>query len=623
MLHAEQHGGAGDAALSATVQNLVDFDGPPEAFLRQLLATQCALASAEAGSLLRLNDQHQFELTAAYPALEQGAGAPVWLAHVHQLVSNQPRLQEPMVRAVPRSDQLYGLPAEQHVIVLPVRRGQGVRGAAAFLVNTADESVLTQQRRELELSLSLLALYEMRIKLRQRQRRLESLSGAVEVLAAVNQHSHYRPAAMALCNELASRYSAERVSFGLLRGRYVKLSAMSHTEKVNRQMKLSQAIEATMEESLDQDMEVIHPAPDEATVITRAASELSRQHGPVALASLPLREEGQPVAVLTLEREADRPIHPEELELLRLTCELVGPRLLERQRADRWFGARLATQTRQAAGKLVGPQHTWAKLGAVAVLGLLAFLFFVKGTYKAEAPFVVEATKKHVIAAPYDGYLEQVNVEPGDVVDPAGAAMVTLETDETRLKLAEARYQRQRHLKEADLARSERETAKVQIAQAEAQKLAARIDWLEHKLEAATIQPPTRGIVLSGRLKEKIGGPVKKGQTLFKIAPQESLRAELHVPDDEIHNLKQGQEGKLAAASYPGRHLSFVVDRISPQAEIVEKKNIYRVRVRLKERPRWLRPGMKGVAKAHVGQRSYAYIWCHDVIDWIRMKLWI
>jgi biotin carboxyl carrier protein len=368
---------------------------------------------------------------------------------------------------------------------------------------------------------------------------------------------------------------------------------------------------------------VLHPVPDDQVVISRAASELSRHYGPTAIASLPLREEGEPVAVLTVERDADQPIHVEELELLRLTCELVGPRLLERQRQDRWFGARWASQTRKAAGKLVGPEHTWAKLSAVALLGLLAFIFFVEGTYKASAPFVIEAAKKHVIAAPYDGYLESVNVEPGDVVEPGGEAMATLETAETGLKLAEARAERMSYLKEADLARTEGKTAEVQIAQAKAQKLAARIDWLDYKMDAATIQPPSKGIVLSGDLKEKVGGPVQKGQRLFRIAPLDSLRAELHVPDDEIHNIKEGQTGKLAAASHPGRHVSFTVERINPTAEVIDKTNAYRVRVKLEDRPEWMRPGIEGVAKAHVGPRSYAYIWCHDVIDWIRMKLWI
>jgi hypothetical protein len=34
-------------------------------------------------------------------------------------------------------------------------------------------------------------------------------------------------------------------------------------------------------------------------------------------------------------------------------------------------------------------------------------------------------------------------------------------------------------------------------------------------------------------------------------------------------------------------------------------------------------PGMKGVAKIHVGRRSYAWLWTRDLVNWVRMRLWV
>jgi hypothetical protein len=35
-----------------------------------------------------------------------------------------------------------------------------------------------------------------------------------------------------------------------------------------------------------------------------------------------------------------------------------------------------------------------------------------------------------------------------------------------------------------------------------------------------------------------------------------------------------------------------------------------------------LRPGMEGVAKVTVGQRSYAMVWSRGLLDWVRMQAW-
>ena len=42
----------------------------------------------------------------------------------------------------------------------------------------------------------------------------------------------------------------------------------------------------------------------------------------------------------------------------------------------------------------------------------------------------------------------------------------------------------------------------------------------------------------------------------------------------------------------------------------------------MKER---IKPGLEGVAKITIseGERSYAWLWTHKMVNWVRMKLWI
>src|SRR4051794_23178140 len=67
---------------------------------------------------------------------------------------------------------------------------------------------------------------------------LERLKSSMETLSAFNTPAHFFAAAMALCNEIASRWNCERVSIGFLKGRYVRVTSLSHTEKITRTMQL-------------------------------------------------------------------------------------------------------------------------------------------------------------------------------------------------------------------------------------------------------------------------------------------------------------------------------------------------------------------------------------------------
>ena len=95
------------------------------------------------------------------------------------------------------------------------------------------------------------------------------------------------------------------------------------------------------------------------------------------------------------------------------------------------------------------------------------------------------------------------------------------------------------------------------------------------------------------------------------------------VPEDEIYDIEVGQEGYLATASYPAQRIKFRVERINPIAEVVNQRNVYKVRVQLLQTYPWMRPGMEGVAKVSVGKRRYVWIWTRKIVNWVRMKLWL
>ena len=565
----------------------------------------------------------QAEVMAIYPPAPSKGTAPSWLAHAIELALKYPPGGGSHVHRLQVAEPEIGGLTAHHLIVVPVQTEHGFQGIQAFLLDSDDELTVQARRQRLELSVSLLSLYEMRQVLQRREADLRGLSTATRVLSAGNEHPRFRGAAMAVANEFASRWRAERVSVGLLAGRYVKLKAMSQTEHLSRKMAMVQDIEAAMEECLDQDVEVLHPAPPEVTVVNRAAGELSTRHGPVTVCSLPLRRGEETVGVITLERDVNDPFTVEEISFLRMACDLVTPRMVELGESDQWFGARWARSAQRGGAVLVGPKHTWAKLLAVGLMVCAVLLVVVPGTVRVEAPFKFQAITQRSIPAPFDGYLQSVEVEPNDTV-AAGDVLATLDTAELRAERSRLDAERIAFEKEAARAARQENQVDRQIAQAQRDNIVAQLDWVDWQIEHAVIRAPLSGTVVAGDLAQQLGAPVGKGDVLFEVAPLDALRAELLVDDHKISDVPGvGATGWMAAAAQPDEKLPFAVELIHPIAEVVDGRNVFRVRVKLEETRPWARPGIEGVAKVDAWRAPIGWVWTRDGVNWVRMKLWI
>jgi len=610
-------------AFARIAKQIGRYDGSSKQFLENLLAVQCFLGQADSGAILLNNEERSVSVLAVYQRDKKEQSIPAWLNQAATIFHEVAPVGNSIVKPLHEPDEPDSQPPRRHILFVPLKMVDIGRITAAFLIDASDNISLQTIRERLELTSNLLGLYEKRFLQQTKEADLMKLQKAMETLSAINRLSRFTSTAMAFCNEVASQWQCDRVSIGFPQGRYVRVKAISHTEDFSRKMQIVQDMESAMEECLDQNREILYPSDERATYIHRAAAELSKKYGPLSVLSVPLRQDGDVRAVLTLEREPSKALSLEEIEIIRLTCELCSSRLLDLYERDRWFGARLASKVRSVFATLVGSRHTWAKVAAILIFGAILFLIFAKGQYRAKAPFVLEATYLQIVPVPFDGYIKDVKVEIGDEVQGGETVLAELDTVELRLQLAAAKAEKAGYLKQVAAAMRDGETAQAQIAQANADKAQAQIDLLNYQIEQAKIVSSISGVVVKGDLKHEIGAPVKTGDTLFEVTPLESIRSELMVPEDQIYDIKVGQEGYLATASYPSQRIKFEVERISPMAEVVNKRNVFKVRVRLLENPPWMRPGMEGVAKISIGKRHYVWIWTRKIVNWIRMKLWL
>lgn len=503
-----------------------------------------------------------------------------------------------------------------------VRLETGEADPSAILVARLDSGIdAFEAATRLRLLAGTPLTFQLTRSLDQSRQKTDRFAVALDLLTLLNAETRFAAAAMLLCNETASRFRADRVSLGWLDRQYIRVRAISHTERFEQKMTAVAAIERAMDEALDQDEEVVWPAPAESRTVSRDHEEYSRTSGIAHLLSLPIRLSEKATGVLMLERSAEA-FSLAEIQTLRLVCDQTARRLHDLERHDRWFGARLAGLVREQAARLVGVEHTGAKLFALAAAITLAVLVFGRADYRVEAPFILKSDILAQVPAPFDGYIDEVHFRVGDNVR-AKQPLVTLDTRELLLQESAAIAEQRRFLGEAQKAESENNVADMRIAQAGAEEAKARLDLARHHLTQARVVAPFEGFVIEGDLRERIAAPVKQGEVLVKVANLTAIYAEIAMPERDIHEIRVGQVGEIAFASQPQTTFPIKIERVEPVAEVKEKGNVFTVRGDIASaNESWWRPGMSGVCKVSVGQRNLLWIITHRSIDFLRLYFW-
>ena len=110
---------------------------------------------------------------------------------------------------------------------------------------------------------------------------------------------------------------------------------------------------------------------------------------------------------------------------------------------------------------------------------------------------------------------------------------------------------------------------------------------------------------------------------LFKLARIDRLYAELELTETDIHQMEGALEGEIALASRPQETHGIRVFRMEPVAVPREEGNVFIVHASFPGGPQeWWRPGMTGIAKLYIGERSLIWLMSHRTVDFLRLRLW-
>jgi multidrug efflux pump subunit AcrA (membrane-fusion protein) len=508
------------------------------------------------------------------------------------------------------------------ILTVPLLPGQGEpAGLALVLTRCGGGDIRAALLERLRLIADVPGSAGLRRALADSQAEKLRFGATLDLLLQLDRERNFQSAAMLLCNALAIRHDCTRVCLGWERGSYIRLQAVSRIEKFEKKMSIARAIEAAMEEAADQDCEIVWPADAGDTLILRDHERFAADQRSGHLCSVPLRTDAGVVGVVLLERET-RPFDGDEVRQLRLCADQVAGRLVALHASSRWVGARAWDATRHGLRKLLGVEHTLAKTVALVTVCLFAFLVFGRMDHRVRAPFTLRGDELRLLPAPFDGFVGEVRVGNGEEV-AEGAVLLRLDTAEILLERTELLAEETRHLREVQKAESAGALADMQIAQARLEQTRARLGIIEHRLQRAEVRAPMDGIVVEGDWRERIGGPVRQGEPLFRVARLEKLYAEVRVPEADIHRIRGGGSGRITFTSRPGERIPVEIDRIEPMAQADPEGNHFIVRCVFPDPPMgWWRPGMEGSARIDAGRRSPGYVLTYRTVDFLRLRFW-
>lgn len=497
------------------------------------------------------------------------------------------------------------------------------------LIENIDGASAAEMLVRLRLASDVPGNYQAGAARRQSGNQVERLATALDLSVVVNEKERFYACALAFCNAIAAQLKCDRVSLGWMEQGFIRLQSISRMEKFERTMEAAGALEAAMDEAFDQDEEITWPpaekdpegARDATACITKDHEQYARRQGISHLMSIPLRLGEEPVGVITCERDGDAFTHV-EMQQMRLACDVASRRLADLKKRDRWFGARAAASLKEFIAGFLGPGHTWAKVSAILAAVVLVVLIFWKVDYRTEANFILRSDEVAYVTAPFDGFIDQVQVRSGDEVSK-GSPILSLDRTDLELRRTAAAADIIRNRREMDKARAAGDLAQRGISEALAGQAQATLDLIDLHLSQTSITTPYDAIVVEGDQRERQGAPVKQGEVLFKLARTDSLYVEAKLDERDIHEILDTETGEIAFVSQPKFSFPVRIEQIVPAAIPGDKGNVFLVRCRLEGEPvGWLRPGMSGVCKLNVGKRSLGWVLTHRTTDFLRMYFW-
>jgi len=156
-----------------------------------------------------------------------------------------------------------------------------------------------------------------------------------------------------------------------------------------------------------------------------------------------------------------------------------------------------------------------------------------------------------------------VEIDPVDYRSKVGAAKANLELQRATLRLAESDRKRAKALYEQDASSAERydkAVATYEISVAQVKLAEEQLRQAELNLSYTTVVAPANGYVTKKSV--ETGNQVQAGQPLMALVDLDNLYVVANYKENQMENIRPGQEVTMTVDSFPGKVFKGKVDSI-------------------------------------------------------------
>jgi len=333
-------------------------------------------------------------------------------------------------------------------------------------------------------------------------------------------------------------------------------------------------------------------------------SSVSASHQSCSRLIIPVEHDHQWYAI-SLERDASRPYNQTLYQSL--SIDVTNALALALVSDPSTLSVFAAIERRFRNWRIVAKQHVPRSMVLTVSSLLLCVLLFFPVEHRVSAPLAVEATERHVLIAPNDGFVKSVSATAGDRVKK-GEILASL--DDKDLQLEKRRLESEYSTNRQDYAKALATHDRVDITRLkeEALHIQTQLQQLRSQIDRMVITAPVDGIILSGNWDEFLGAAVAAGDTLFSLGSKDKNRLVLNVSEYDARLVSAGQSVGIRLAADPSHTLAASTTTVMPLTMALAGKNSVQVHAALNSRIQ-LRPGMQGVGKILIGRNSRARQW--------------
>jgi hypothetical protein len=445
----------------------------------------------------------------------------------------------------------------------------------------------------------------------------QASSAAAELMAKIETSASLDAACFLTVEQLQAFFQCDQVAIGLTRreGSGAPLVAISGMAQFDRSSEAVEAIQNALDESLIRDQLTAWPPlkskQRHATLAHRKLLDVTKAK---AVVTTPLTNiDDLTIGALLFIGRREILHRTPRVQAVEAIAPHIATSIDTRRKIE---PSRLHRAWRSLVGSRGSRRRHVVILAAISAVALLPLCPW---RYKVRNDCRVEPVVRRFTVVPYDGILKNTCVRPGDLV-VEGQVLASMDDRELRWELSGVAAERGRVAKQRDVAMAAHDTSEKQMAQLEMERLDLKIKLLKNREANLDVTSPIAGVILRGDLQDAEGAPVRVGQGLFEVAPLDRLKLELSVAEEELPSVRPGMTVTARLDGLHGKSVAGTIDKIYPQSEIREGKNVFVAEVALDNPNNLLRPGMSGRAKVVSRLRPLGWIWFHKA--WHRLRNW-